>query len=217
MDKGGKFGTLVLVQKPLPLIYGNGPDCVSIQVGRTVFEFAIKSTWRLLPLCFSGDNDIVKSHPRVTQSSITENSNQINGIRGRSSRLDRNIDSSGQQNGNNGNQEIPGFDDDDLNQILSEVDEDDNYPLPPNPNVVVQNVNVEVQNVPVQNDFDRASLSDQNQVEDDDNINFSDGEPEEREPEEVAPPEQPEIERQDFNLPGIPNNVEEDPKDEIAN
>jgi hypothetical protein len=54
-DNNSKFGTLVYLKKSFP-IYGDYNN-ISVQVGRSVVSLTVKKHWRILPACFSSNND----------------------------------------------------------------------------------------------------------------------------------------------------------------
>jgi len=52
-DNHSKFGTLVHVEKPMP-IFGDFAN-ISVQVGRTVLSLTVKKNWKVLTACFSSN------------------------------------------------------------------------------------------------------------------------------------------------------------------
>lgn len=65
MDNGSKFGTLVLVARPWSFQNKlNESENIAVQIGRTVLDFNLKKSWRLFPLCYSGENEVVNVHRR---------------------------------------------------------------------------------------------------------------------------------------------------------
>jgi hypothetical protein len=65
MDNGSKFGTLVLISRPWSFQNKlNESETIAVQIGRTVLDFNLKKSWRLFPLCYSGENEVVNVHRR---------------------------------------------------------------------------------------------------------------------------------------------------------
>jgi len=84
-DNNSKFGTLVYVRKPLPLMgdFNN----VWVQIGRTVLSFTVKRNWTMLPACFSSSKSNVDTNhendeKEESDEMIFEPANNQNGIAG---------------------------------------------------------------------------------------------------------------------------------------
>ncbi len=49
-DHNSKFGTLVLIKRPITLSYDS--NNLALQIGRTVLSFTLKKTYKIMTICF---------------------------------------------------------------------------------------------------------------------------------------------------------------------
>lgn len=78
VDTNSKFGTLVLSKDPLILSPEIEDTGIALQIGRTVLEFSLKKSWKLFPLCYSNENDVVSTTPIVNRP--TREPSQVEGV-----------------------------------------------------------------------------------------------------------------------------------------